>query len=289
MTAYINGVETTLTSGTNTFNIDGFTVTANGTFTAANANERVSFESKVDTDKIVDAVKSFVEDYNKVLDEINNQYTTRPDSDYQPLTDDQKAEMSEKQIEEYEAKAKEGLLYNDRDLGSLSNSLRFLFSNSRFSDIGINVSTNYADKGRITLDETKLRSMLESDPEKVSSAFSDPLSYTSADGSTSSTVNTAESGAMALLKVQLDKYAGTTGATKGILIEKAGSQYSPLALLNNTIQDEIDSIDTVIDNLTDKLNDEIDYYTSKFSKLEVLIAQMNSQSSYLAGLGGGSY
>lgn len=94
---------------------------------------------------------------------------------------------------------------------------------------------------------------------------------------------------MAVLKIQLDKYAATTGATKGILIEKAGSQYSPLALLQNTMQTQIDNIDDVIDSLTEKLNDKIDYYTSKFTKLETLIAQMNSQSSYLASLGGGSY
>ena len=292
MTVYINGVQKTLTSGTNTFNIDGFTVTANGEFTAANANERVTFDAKVDADKIVDAVKSFVEDYNKVLAEINEQYTTQPDADneYLPLTDDQKAEMSEKQIEEYEAKAKEGLLFGDRDLGGLSNGLRFVFSNSRLSDIGINVSTSYSDKGKITLDETKLRSMLESDPDAVASAFADPLTYTTdADGNTTSSVDTSASGAMAVLKVQLDKYAATTGATKGILIEKAGSQYSPVALLQNQMQEQIDSVDNMIDRLTDKLNDQIDYYTSKFSKLEVLIAQMNSQSSYLAGLGGGSY
>lgn len=292
MTAYINGVQKTLTSGTNTFNIDGFTVTANGTFEAKNANERVTFDAKVDADKIVDAVKSFVEDYNKVLAEINEQYTTQPDADneYLPLTDDQKAEMSEKQIEEYEAKAKEGLLFGDRDLGGLSNGLRFVFSNSRLSDIGINVSTSYSDKGKITLDETKLRSMLESDPDAVASAFADPLTYTTdADGNTTSSVDTSASGAMAVLKVQLDKYAATTGATKGILIEKAGSQYSPVALLQNQMQEQIDSVDNMIDRLTDKLNDQIDYYTSKFSKLEVLIAQMNSQSSYLAGLGGGSY
>ena len=292
MTVYINGVQKTLTSGTNTFNIDGFTVTANGTFEAKNANERVTFDAKVDADKIVDAVKSFVEDYNKVLAEINEQYTTQPDADneYLPLTDDQKAEMSEKQIEEYEAKAKEGLLFGDRDLGGLSNGLRFVFSNSRLSDIGINVSTSYSDKGKITLDETKLRSMLESDPDAVASAFADPLTYTTdADGNTTSSVDTSASGAMAVLKVQLDKYAATTGATKGILIEKAGSQYSPVALLQNQMQEQIDSVDNMIDRLTDKLNDQIDYYTSKFSKLEVLIAQMNSQSSYLAGLGGGSY
>ena len=62
-----------------------------------------------------------------------------------------------------------------------------------------------------------------------------------------------------------------------------------MALLQNTLQDKIDSYDDVIDSLTEKLNDKIYYYTSKFSKLETLIAQMNSQSSYLMGLGGGSY
>lgn len=296
MTALINGVEKTLTSGTNTFNIDGFTVTANGTFQAAagNENEYVSFDKKVDADKIVDAVKSFVEDYNKVLAEINEQYSTQPDhnKEYLPLTDDQKAELSDKQIEEYEEKAKQGLLFGDNDLGGLSNGLRFVFSNLDMDAIGISVSTNYSDKGKITLDETKLRSALASDPDAVASAFTDPLEkkqVTNSDGTTSWVDDTSSGGAMSRLKVQLDKYAATTGATKGILIEKAGSQYSPMALLQNTLQDKIDSYDDIIDSLTDKLNDKIDYYTSKFSKLETLIAQMNSQSSYLMSLSGGSY
>lgn len=294
MTAFINGVETTLTSGTNTFDIDGFKVTANGTFEAANAGERVTFDKKVDADKIVDAVKSFVEDYNKVLAEINEQYSTQPDhdNDYKPLTDDQKADMTEKQIEEYEAKAKEGLLFGDRDLGGLSNGLRFVFSNLDMDAIGISVSTSYSDKGKITLDETKLRSALASDPDSVANAFAAPLEQkqvTNADGTTSWVDDTSSGGAMSRLKVQLDKYAATTGATKGILIEKAGSQYSPMALLDNTLQDKIDSYDDVIDSLTEKLNDKIDFYTSKFSKLEALIAQMNSQSSYLMSLGGSSY
>lgn len=294
MTAYINGVETVLTSGTNTFDIDGFKVTANGTFKAENGGERVSFDKKVDADKIVDAVKSFVEDYNKVLAEINEQYSTQPDhkNEYKPLTDDQKADMTEKQIEEYEAKAKEGLLFGDRDLGGLSNGLRFVFSNLDMDAIGISVSTSYSDKGKITLDESKLRSALASDPDAVAEAFTAPLEQkqvTNSDGSTSWVDDTSSGGAMSRLKVQLDKYAATTGSTKGILIEKAGSQYSPMALLENTLQDKIDSYDDIIDSLTEKLNDKIDYYTSKFSKLEALIAQMNSQSSYLASMGGSSY
>lgn len=294
MEAYINGVKTTLTSGTNTFDIDGFKVTANGTFTADNEGERVTFDKKVDADKIVDAVKSFVEDYNKVLAEINEQYSTQPDhdNDYKPLTDDQKADMTEKQIEEYETKAKQGLLFGDNDLGNLSNALRFVFSNSDLDAIGVSVSTSYSDKGKITLDETKLRSALASDPDAVAEAFTAPLEQkqvTNSDGSTSWVDDTSSGGAMSRLKVQLDKYAATTGATKGILIEKAGSQYSPMALLQNTLQDKIDSYDDVIDTLTDQLNDKIDFYTSKFSKLETLIAQMNSQSSYLSSLGGSSY
>lgn len=274
MQVEINGVKTELTSGTNTFNIDGFTVTANGTF---DSGESVSFDKRVDVDKIVDAVKSFVEDYNKVLAEINEQYTTQPDhdKDYKPLTDDQKADMTEKQIEEYESKAKQGLLFGDSDLGGLSSGLRFVFSGLDLDAIGISVSSSYSDKGKLVLDESKLRSALASDPEAVSDALAG-----SGDGT---------DGAMSRLKVQLDKYASTTGATKGILIQKAGSQYSPMALLQNTLQDKIDSYDDIIDSLTDKLNDKIDYYTSKFSKLEALIAQMNSQSSYLASLGGGSY
>ena len=183
-------------------------------------------------------------------------------------------------------------MFGDQDLGGLSNGLRFVFSNLDMDAIGISVSTNYSDKGKITLDETKLRSALASDPDAVASAFTDPLEkkqVTNSDGTTSWVDDTSSGGAMSRLKVQLDKYAATTGATKGILIEKAGSQYSPMALLQNTLQDKIDSYDDIIDSLTDKLNDKIDYYTSKFSKLETLIAQMNSQSSYLMSLSGGSY
>ena len=294
MEVYVNGVKTTLTSGTNTFDIDGFKVTANGTFEATNGSERVTFDKKVDADKIVDAVKSFVEDYNKVLAEINKQYSTQPDhrKAYKPLTDDQKADMTEKQIEEYETKAKQGLLFGDNDLGNLSDALRFVFSNSNLDAIGVSVSTSYSDRGRITLDETKLRSALASDPDAVAEAFTAPLKQkqvTNSDGSTSWVDDTSSGGAMSRLKVRLDKYAATTGATKGILIEKAGSQYSPTALLQNMLQDKIDSYDDVIDTLTDQLNDKIDFYTSKFSKLETLIARMNSQSSYLSSLGGSSY
>ncbi len=278
ITAVINGVEKTLKSGTNSFNIDGLSITVNSKFEIKDKFDEsgVTFNQSVDTDKIVDAIKNFVEEYNKMLADLGTAYTTQPDGDYTALTDDQKAEMTEKQIEEYEKKAKEGILFADSDLKSLASDLRFLFSDIGMEEIGITTSTEASDRGKLSIDENKLKAAIEGNLEAVKEAFTQPLDENGTSG-----------GAMPKLKEVLDKYAATTGAVKGILIEKAGSQFSPVALLNNQIKTEMEEIDEVIDKLTDQLNDKIDFYTSKFSKLEVLISQMNSQSSYLSSMSGG--
>ena len=281
ITAVINGVEKTLKSSTNSFNIDGLSITVNSEFEIKKTGDKfdesgVTFNQSVDTDKIVDAIKTFVEEYNKMLADLGTAYTTQPDGDYTALTDDQKAEMTEKQIEEYEKKAKEGILFADSDLKSLASDLRFLFSDIGMEEIGITTSTEASDRGKLSIDENKLKAAIEGNLEAVKEAFTQPLDENGTTG-----------GAMPKLKEVLDKYAATTGAVKGILIEKAGSQFSPVALLNNQIKTEMEDIDEVIDKLTDQLNDKIDFYTSKFSKLEVLISQMNSQSSYLSSMSGG--
>lgn len=276
ITAVINGVEKTLKSSTNSFNIDGLSITVNSGFEVKGDESGVTFNQSVDTDKIVDAIKTFVEEYNKMLADLGTAYTTQPDGDYTALTDDQKAEMTEKQIEEYEKKAKEGILFADSDLKSLASDLRFLFSDIGMEEIGITTSTEASDRGKLSIDENKLKAAIEGNLEAVKEAFTQPLDENGTSG-----------GAMPKLKEVLDKYAATTGAVKGILIEKAGSQFSPVALLNNQIKTEMEEIDEVIDKLTDQLNDKIDFYTSKFSKLEVLISQMNSQSSYLSSMSGG--
>ena len=141
----------------------------------------------------------------------------------------------------------------------------------------IGIETSYEDGlTTITLDESKLRAALESDLDGVRDIF------------TKSKENGADSdGIMASIQKVTDKYAATTGATKGILIEKAGSQYSPTAALSNTMLDKMDEIDKQISSWQSKLSDKVDYYTNKFTQLELLINQMNSQSSALAGLTGG--
>lgn len=90
---------------------------------------------------------------------------------------------------------------------------------------------------------------------------------------------------MARLTTITEKYASTTGATKGILIERAGSVYAPTSILSNYLQKSIDSVNDYIDRLQDQLSTETDRYVKQFTTLESLISQMNSQSSWLSSFG----
>ena len=164
----------------NTISMDGLNVTVSGTFGYdENGNyiqdtEKVTFTAKVDTDKAYETIKSMVDDYNEILELINEEVSTKPDRDYSPLTSSQKAEMSEDEIKLWEEKAKEGLLFMDSDMRSLADSLRFVIPSnlrSALSEIGISTSTDYSENGKLTIDESKLKAALESDPEKVRELF----------------------------------------------------------------------------------------------------------------------
>ena len=100
MSILYNGVKTTITSSSNTFSIDGLDIKATNTFDtgSATAEGGVSFTASADTEKVTETVKKFIEAYNAMIDEVRTQATTKPDSNYKPLTDDQKNEMNENSI-----------------------------------------------------------------------------------------------------------------------------------------------------------------------------------------------
>lgn len=284
-TATINGQKMEFSRSSNTFDLDGMSITLNGTFEVKDGETPVTFSSKTDTDKIIDVVKTMVEDYNAIVSEVKKAYSDMPleksdGSRYKPLTDEDKADMTESEIKAYEEKAKTGILFMDRDLSSLYSALRSAVApggsdGSFLRSIGI--KTSYEDGlTTLSLDENALREALEQNPDQVKDAF------------TKSKENGAASdGLMASIQKVTYRYAATTGATKGILIEKAGSKYSPSAALNNTLLEQMKDIDKQVDKWQAKMSDKVDYYTNKFTQLEMLIAQMNSQSSSLAGMMGG--
>ncbi len=272
----------------NSFTMDGMTVNVNGTFGYENGayvadTEAVKIEANVDTDKTIEVVKNMIAAYNEIVNLINSELKTKPDKDYNsPLTGSQKEDMSEDEIKEYEKNAKQGLLFGDTDLRSFSQDLRYVLAGAdvfALSEIGITESSEYSDNGKLVLDEAKFKAALESDPEKINDLLNRKAS-------TDENGKAVAAGLMTNIKDVFDKYCRTTGAAKGILIERAGSQHSPLSLLKNNMKTEIDEIAKYIETLLDRLESEEDRYISQFSSLETLISQMNSQSSYLSSLNG---
>ncbi len=217
--------------------------------------------------------------------EIRKAYTDMPLMDssgkeYAPLTDEQRADMSENEIKNYEERAKTGILFADRELANLYRDMTNALGVLGIKDndaLALGLTTSY-DNGATTLslDESKFRKALETEPEKVKKLFTSSVEK-----------GDASNGLMQGLKNQIEKYAKTSGAVKGILIEKAGSTTAPTSLLQNNIQKKLDEFDEKIDGLRNKMSSQIDYYNRKFSALEQLIMQMNNQSSMLMGLTGG--
>ena len=281
-----------ITRSSNTFDIDGLTVTVKGTFGMKEdgsgvdpTSEAVTFGAEVDADKIVEAVKQMITDFNEIISISNTELSEKRNRDYAPLTDEQKEEMTEDQIKAWEEKAKAGMLFNDSDLKSFTSSIRFIFSSDSetiklFEDMGITTSSSYSDHGKLSFDETKFRAALASDPETISDLFTRTEETTV--GSDGTSVVTQKAGIMNQIKDVFDKYAGTSGAVKGVFVQIAGATESPLSMLDNSLLDQMNDIDDEIDRLQDKLETETERYYSQFTSLETFISQMNSQSSWLS-------
>ena len=279
-----------LTRASNSFDIDGLTINVKGEFTTGvdkdgKPEEAISFTTTTDTDKIVDVIREFVNDYNEMATEIKNAYSTMPaqksnGARYDPLTAEQEDQYSESELKAYNEKAKQGILFGDSTLSSMYSKLLSAITpggadGQTLREIGI--GTSYSNgMTTISLDEDKLRAALESDPDKVRTAFT----KTREGGSSSD-------GLMQTMQNTLNNYVKTTGEPKGVLITRAGSIKAPTSLNSNSLKSQMDSIDSQIDRWTDKMSAQIDRYTTKFSRLEQLIAEMNSQTSAMMGLMGG--
>ena len=221
-----------------------------------------------------------------MVTELKGAYSTMPaqnsnGSRYEPLTAEEEEGYSESELKAYNEKAKQGILFGDTTLSAMYNKLRTAITpggsdGQILREIGI--GTSYSDGlTTISLDEDKLRAALDSNPDKVKNAFTKTV-----EGGSSS------DGLMQTLQNTLNTYVKTTGEPKGVLITHAGSIKAPTSLNNNSLKSQIDNYDKQIDRWQDKMADQIDRYTTKFSKLEQLIAEMNAQSSSLMGLMGGT-
>lgn len=292
---YGDGAIIDLESNNDTFNIDGININVNDSFAAG---DPVKLSAKTDTEKVLSTVKDMVKDYNDIISVINKEYSTKPNRNFPPLTDEQRKDMSESEIKAWEEKAKVGMLFGDSDISALSNELRFVFfsnkdSMSELNSIGITSSSDWKENGKIIIDEDKLKKAIEEDPDKVKDIFTAPLENKKdssgddilVDGKT--VADPATGGLMSRLKYLTDKYAKTEGATKGVLIEKAGNIASPLSITKNKLLDKMNSIDTMIKNLNRTLDAEEKRYQKQFTTLETVYSKLSAQSGWLTQQFGG--
>ncbi len=281
-----------ITSHNNTFNVDGLKITASGTFgdvqvddegkvTSYDANASVSFTASANVDKATERVKNFIEAYNKLVEEVNTHVTTRPASGYDPLTDEQEDEMTEKEIEKWTEKAKQGILYNDGEVRNLAYEFHGMMNDVlnggiKYSDlesIGITLSSDHVDGGKLSFDEDKFRKAMETDADKVANIMCGSESNTGF----GSTINKQ-------MTPYATRYASRNGNSYGRLIEVAGSDKLIATKQKNQIYSKIQGYNEELDKWKDKLKLERDRYIKQFSNLETLINSMNTQSSYLSSL-----
>lgn len=265
----------TYKSSDNKITKDGITYEAvNETTSAA----RVSVSQ--DVEAIVDKVKSFVEDYNKLLSSLYAKYDEKPDSNYKPLTQSQKDAMKDEQVEKWEEKAKKGILYHDQTLGKIIQNMRQAISSQIELDDGtttsaysIGISTVAGNiKGQIALDETKLRAALAENPDSVYKVFAN-LPKDENERSTSSKLGIAQ---------RLGDVF--TAATKSIRTRAGTSndvtEDSDLNNLLRQLQTKMSNFKKMMDAFEDKLY-------KKYDTMESTLAKLGTQLNFISGVGQG--
>lgn len=275
----------TITRSTNSFIISGVTYNL---MKKSAAEQTVSLS--LDVDSVFSGIKSFIEKYNETISSINTKLTEEYDRDYLPLTDEQKESMSEEEIKKWEDRAKTGILRNDSILQNIVYKMRRALSDSvsgissNLSAIGITTGT-YQDKGKLKIDESKLKASIQSDPELIMNLFSKASSITDYTNATSEqkTQRYNEEGLAYRLSDIINDNIRTirdSNGKKGTLLEKAGIE-GDITEFTSLMYTEISAYEISIDKMLDKMADIEENYYKKFAALEKAIAQMNTQSNWL--------
>ncbi|GAA0285526.1 flagellar hook-associated protein 2 [Gracilibacillus halotolerans] len=281
----INGLETERPS--NSFQIDGVTFQLKQTFTTAN-EEAVDGEPPLqevppvrlsvsnNTDDVFEKIKDFVETYNTLIDSLNSKVNETYYRDYGPLTDEQREQLSDKQQEDWEEKAKSGMLRRDSILqDALSGMRRDFYSPvnneasgvfNQLATIGITTTKDYMAGGKLEINETKLREAIEEDPAAVENLFrGDGNSY-------------GEKGIVRRLE-------DTISGVKDRIYERAGR--TSWNATQYTIGRNMNDLDKQIERFESRLKQIEDRYWRQFTAMEKAMAQANQQASYLMQQFGG--
>ena len=247
----------------NTMDIDGVRVTI-----SEKTTEPTTITMTEDASDLMDTIKGFVENYNTMMDYINGLTKEKIHSDYPPLTDSQKNEMSESQIKDWEEKAKSGILRGDSILRNITSKLHTVMTGLSvggisLSSIGI-TSAGYGENGKLKIDETKLMDALKTKGTEIKELFA-------SDKGIGEKLNE--------IITDATKTSGVKG-TRGTLVEVAGVE-STLSDTENSIYEQIKRTNKTITTLQARLSSEESRLWSKFTAMETALNNLNIQSSML--------
>ena len=270
----LNGA--TYKNNNNTFEINGLTFTA---LAETDPNEPITVTTEQDVDGIYDMVKNFLKEYNSIINEMDKLYNADAAKDYEPLSDEEKDVMSEKDIEKYEQKIKDSLLRRDENLSSVSSGLRDVMAagievngkTMHLFDFGIETLSYFvapdneknayhiagdADDGYTSGNEDKLKTMIANDPDTVIDFFT---------------------------KLSQNLYGKMSDMSKSVDGYRSfGNFYD-----DKKMKSDYDDYTSKIATLEQKLNDYEDSWYKKFSAMETAMAKMQQNANAVTSLLGG--
>lgn len=278
----INGQEIYLND--NTYTLDGNTFTFNDNMTIG---ETYNVAITKDSTTVKEALKKFVESYNKLIDDVYGYIGKSPATDddgnkYEPLTSAEKEEMSEDEITKWEEKAKQGVLYNDSTVSTVMSQMRSalytsvtLDDGSKFGiyNLGIKTSSEWSQHGKLEIDEDAFDKAFEKNEDAIIKLFTD-----------------SDSGMMKKLNSVIDNAVKSSGAanTRGTLVRKAGKANSSVTT-DSTIYKEMVKMQDRLKELQDRYDSKEEYWWKVFTNMETAMTDLNSQTSYISSyLGTGS-
>ena len=223
-----------------------------------------------DQEKLVENVKKFVEDYNKLLDDLHGRYNNNKYPDYEVLTKDQEASMSHEQVEKWNERAKSGLLYRDGYLRSIISDMRDAVTNrvgsapGRYNNLAAIGITSKDQSGHLKLDENKLRTAISAEPDAVNQIFS----HTDDDD------NYSDNGVATRLAERLGKRMESLKSHAGMTANK--SDRSELGKLIENYEKQMSDFKQLMSSFENQLY-------KKYNAMEEAISKLSSQFGFFSG------
>lgn len=261
----ING--TSLENDNNSFEVNGIQLTLQSTTVVSGIDTPTKITTQVDSDKAVETIKGFINDYNTLIASLNAKIDEAKYRDFPPLTDEQKKDMEDSDIEAWTSKAQSGLLKNDDIIKSMLSSMRMDITEKlgKLGNIGITTGSYFED-GKLYLDESKLRTALSNNSQDVMDLLQG--SQSAPDSGLFDKLSTRVSDALSGIADR----AGTNKFSADL-----SSTYKEESVMGKKLKDYNKRIETMQDYLD---NLETRYY-KQFTAMETAMNKLTSQSSSL--------